>query len=328
MREAHRPAGGQAEYMSRRLKPLPSALELPVFTAEEARAAGVSTQRLRGSDISRLGRGIYNREDYQLTERAIVEAYCRSDPAVVARGLTAARAWGLPLPLTDVRWEVEGARSPVRLNSTASRRRSGTLVRWSSLALSREETATSHGMLLTSRVRTWMDLAPHLSLDDLIRIGDHLVRHPRFRYEHRHAPYATPAQLEQLLREYRGRGARRLRGALGEVRVGADSPAETTLRLEILRAGLPAPELNVFLHAGSASLGQPDLSWPEWKVCVEHEGPSHLDRDQQDQDIQRGERRRHEGWIEVQTTAKDLHDNCARGLRRITEALRRQGWLG
>ena len=326
MRAAQLPAGGQAEHMSRRLKPLPPSLAFAVFTAEEAKAAGVSAQRLRGSDISRLGWGIYSRDDHQLTERAIVQAYCRSDPAVAAHGFTAARAWGLPLPLTDVRWEVEGIRSPVRLNSTASRRRSGTLVRWSNLALSREETATSHRMLLTSRVRTWMDLAPHLSHDDLIRIGDHLVRHPRFRYEHRHAPYATPAQLEQLLQEYRGRGARRLREALSEVRVGADSPAETTLRLEILRAGLPAPQLNVFLRVGSARLGRPDLSWPEWKVCVEHEGPSHLDRDQQDQDIQRGERRRHHGWIEVQTTAKDLRGNCARGLRRITEALRRQGW--
>src|SRR5699024_9590270 len=143
-----------------------------------------------------------------------------------------------------------------------------------------------------------------------------------------HAPYATPAQLEQLLREHRGRGARKLREVLRDVRVGADSPAETTLRLAILRAGLPVPHLNVFLRAGGASLGQADLSWPEWKVCVEHEGPSHLDRDQQDQDIQRGERRRHHGWIEVQTTAKDLRGGCARGLRRITEALRRQGWRG
>ena len=321
-------AGGQAGHMSRRLKPLPPALAFAVFTAAEARAAGVSAQRLRGSDISRLGQGIYGRDDYQLTERAIVQAYGRSDPAVVAHGFTAARAWRLPLPFTDVHWENEGVRSPVHLNSTASRRRSGSLVRWSSFALSPEETASSHGMLLTARVRTWMDLAPRLSHDDLVRIGDHLVRHPRPRYEHRHAPYATPAQLEQLLREHRGRGARKLREVLRAVRVGADSPAETTLRLAILRAGLPVPHLNVFLRAGGASLGQADLSWPEWKVCVEHEGPSHLDRDQQDQDIQRGERRRHHGWIEVQTTAKDLRGGCARGLRRITEALRRQGWRG
>src|SRR5699024_3782981 len=47
-------AGGQAGHMSRRLKPLPPALAFAVFTAAEARAAGVSAQRLRGSDISRL----------------------------------------------------------------------------------------------------------------------------------------------------------------------------------------------------------------------------------------------------------------------------------
>ena len=314
--------------MPRRPMPLPSALALAVFTAAEAKAAGVSMRRLRGSDISRLGRGMYSRKDYQLTERAIVQAYCRADPAVAAWGFTAARAWKLPLPLTDVHWEVEGLRSPIYLSSTASRRRDSGLIRWSNLSLSPDETAASPGLSLTSRVRTWMDLAPHLSLDDLIRIGDHLVRHPRFQYENRHAPYATLAQLQQVTLEHRGRGARRLRDALREIRVGADSPAETTLRLEILRAGLPPPQLNISLRANGVDLGQPDLSWPEWQVCVEHEGPSHLDRYQQDRDIQRGERRRHHGWIEVQTTAKDLHRNCARGLRRITEALRQRGWTG
>src|SRR5690625_3013037 len=88
--------------MSRRLEPLPPALAFAVFTAAEARAAGVSPQRLRGSDITRLGWGVYSREDYQLTERAIVQAYGRSDPAVVAHGFTAARAWRLPLERKSV----------------------------------------------------------------------------------------------------------------------------------------------------------------------------------------------------------------------------------
>lgn len=271
---------------------------------------------------------MYSRNDIPLTESALVEAYCRADPAVVAWGLTAARVWALPLPLNHGQWEVEGHRSPAQLSSPASRRRSSSLIRWSNLSLSPHETTTLHGIALTSRVRTWMDLAPLLSHDDLIRIGDHLVRHPRFRYEKRHAPYATLAQLQQISQEHRGRGARRLREALSEVRVGADSPAETTLRLAILRAGLPPPQLNISLRANGVDLGQPDLSWPEWQVCLEHEGPSHLDREQQDRDIQRGERRRHQGWVEVQTTAKDLRRNCTRGLRRITEALRQRGWSG
>src|SRR5690625_7359367 len=121
--------------MSRRLEPLPPALAFAVFTAAEARAAGVSAQRLRGSDITRLGWGVYSREDYQLTERAIVQAYGRSDPAVVAHGFTAARAWRLPLPFPDVHWEYEGGRAPGHLHTTDSRRRSCSRVRGSSLAL-------------------------------------------------------------------------------------------------------------------------------------------------------------------------------------------------
>src|SRR5690625_7760897 len=101
-------------------------------------------------------------------------------------------------------------------------------------------------MLRTAPVRTWMNQAPHLCHADLVRIGDHLVRHPRPRYEHRHAPYATPAQLEQLLPEHRGRGARKLREVVRDVRVGAASPAEPTLRVATLRAGLPVPALKIY----------------------------------------------------------------------------------
>src|SRR5690625_5871504 len=98
------------------------------------------------------------------------------------------RDWSSDVCSSDlVHWENEGVRPPVHLNSTASRRRSGSLVRWSSFALSPEETASSHGMLLTARVRTWMDLAPRLSHDDLVRLGAHLVRHPRPRYVRRDA---------------------------------------------------------------------------------------------------------------------------------------------
>lgn len=312
--------------MSGRPKPLPATLVHPVFTTAEARAAGVSVQRLRASDLVRLGRGLYTRKGYRVREKDIVLAYCRSDPAVAAWSLTAARAWGFPLPLAHQLWDSEELSTPVSLNSTAVRRRDAGVIRWSNVALVSDDVISAQGALLTSRVRTWRDLAPLLEQDDLTCIGDHLVREPRFVFEKRRHPFATVSHLRAVTEEYRGRGARRLQQAVAAVQVGSDSPAETILRLAILRAGLPAPAVNTFISADGLDLGQPDLSWPEFRVCVEHEGPSHLTREQQDRDIERGERRRNHGWLEVRTVAKDLHHSCRRALRRITEALRQHGW--
>lgn len=185
------------------------------------------------------------------------------------------------------------------------------------------------GVRTTSRPRTLLDLAGDtvsFSMDDLVVIGDHLVRIPRWRFEQRSKPFATIDELQQLAELHRGRGARRLRRALELVVVGSDSPAETRLRLAILRTNLPAPQANVHIFNGPVSLGQPDLSWPEWQVCVEHEGPHHRTSKQQERDIERGEMRRDHGWIELQTTARDLRANAARGIRRIEEKLRQHGW--
>lgn len=159
-------------------------------------------------------------------------------------------------------------------------------------------------------------------------IGDHLVRTPRAGIERRTKPFATIAQLRHLAQRYRGRGAVRLRDALDMVIVGSDSPSETMLRLAILRAGLPVPQANVEIFDGGISLGQPDLAWPKWRVCVEHEGPHHRTPRQQDRDIDRGELRRDRGWIEVQTTARDLRYDCSRAVARVEEKLRQRGWHG
>ncbi|MFC7375055.1 hypothetical protein ACFQRD_07225 [Brachybacterium sp. GCM10030268] len=110
--------------------------------------------------------------------------------------------------------------------------------------------------------------------------------------------------------------------------MGSDSPAETKLRLAVIREGIPEPQINVEIFAGPVSLGTPDLSWAQWQVCLEHEGPSHRTPQQQERDIERSERRRDHGWVEIQTTARDLRSECHRAVDRISENMRRQGWTG
>lgn len=341
-----------------RPEPLPPELNYAVFTATEARRAGVPPPRLRAGDLRSLGSELWARVEKTVTEREIVAALCRRDGAVFAAGLTAARIWGIPLPgdfgkqivsapgharrhngRTVHRPRGKGVDTRIHLGTTGVRRRDTALVRWSRLDLAPDLLAGppdgSTGppeVRLTSRVRTFLDLSGLLREDDLVMIGDHLVRRPRTHLEGRSEPYATIEQLAREASELRGRGARKAREVVARVRVGSDSPAETRLRLALLRAGLPEPLLNVRAIAeldgsgGPLDLGEPDLHWPQWRVAVEHEGPTHLKAEQMAKDIARGERRVRAGWMEVRTTAEDLHDRCRRGVDRVRDALQRQGW--
>lgn len=306
--------------------PLPPSLPYAVFTAAEAKQAGVSVDRLRANDLRRLGYGIYARTDVDLTELALLTAMTRSDPLVVARGQSAARHWGFPLTQALQRWDAAPQITPVHLTAGDLVHRDTKLLRWNRQRLRAEEIVTISDLRVTSRIRTWLDLAQEVSLDQLVKIGDHLVRIPRAWAENRLEPYATPAQLIDATLAYPGTGRPRLREALTLIRIGSDSAAETTLRLAAGRAQLPTPELNVRQFTDGVDLGEPDLAWPEWKVCVEHDGPSHRTKEQQEKDIRRRELREAHGWIEVQSVAVDLHNGCRRGLRRMREALLKHGW--
>lgn len=310
---------------------LPESLASGAFTLAEARAAGIDRRQLSDPKFIRLSRGVYVARNSGVDEADVVRAYQRATPAAVVCRTTAARIHGLPFPLNTPDWRLEDSRFRIHLSYRATHRKDSGQLRWSQLDLSPEEIVTDGGLRITSRQRTLLDLSGNLrsfSLADLVVIGDHLVRTPRPKYEGRTEPYASIEQLRSMAERHRGRGAVRLREALDLVVVGSDSPAETRLRLAILRAGLPTPQANVEIFEGASHLGQPDLSWPDWRVCVEHEGPHHRTPQQQERDIDRGERRRDHGWIEVQTTARDLRHGCARAIGRIEEKLRQHGWRG
>lgn len=331
--------------MSRSPSPLPEELPHVVFTAEEAHACGVSTVRLRATDLVPVARGVYARRGAEIAEADIVAAYCRIDPAVFAVGLTAARLWTIPLPGTFSKQVIApppqarrvdgrtvhrprdgGVDRRIHLATSGSPRRSTALVRWSHVRSGADQLVRAYRWALTSRTQTLLDLGDELAVDALVAVGDHLVRRPRPSFDERSEPYATIPELRSTAESFTGRGARAVRTAVGLVRMSADSPAETRLRLALVRAGLPEPWANIRAGTAGEGLGEPDLHWPQWKVAVEHEGPHHLTPEQLARDIARGERRRKAGWIEVRTTAGDLHDGCRAAVIRAREALTAQGW--
>ena len=113
--------------------------------------------------------------------------------------------------------------------------------------------------------------------------------------------------------------------------MSSDSPPETALRLAMVAAGLPEPLANAAaqqeVEGGRIiDLGEPDLHWPQWKIALEHDGPTHLDRRQQAKDVARGDRRREAGWVELRTTADDLPQGCLRAVQKVRRELLRRGW--
>lgn len=330
--------------------PLPASLAYPVFTAEEARLAGVPVWRLRAQDLEQREFGLYAQRGVPVTEANIVAAYCRLDPPTFAAGLTAARILGLPLrgrlgdevttpPMSASiytrgtggrrRRRIDRIDRRIHLATTGVRRGDTALIRWSQLVVGDGQMIrTSSGLRVTSRLRTFQDLAPVLSHEGLVAIGDHLVRIPRERFEQRAEPFVPLTELRAAADAFSGRGALAFRRAVARVRVSSDSPAETALRLAFVDAGMPEPVVNQPAVVDGVRLGEPDMYWPGLKVMVEHEGPSHLTKEQQARDIDRTERRTRAGCIEVRTVAEDLSSGCARAVDRVRWALRKQGWEG
>jgi hypothetical protein len=96
---------------------------------------------------------------------------------------------------------------------------------------------TVDGLRVSSAVDTWLSLAGTLSLDDLVVMGDGLVSRIR--------PPIDLAGLERVVAAVPGRrGQRRLNEAIRDIRPNTDSGRETMLRLLIVRAGFPEPEVN------------------------------------------------------------------------------------
>lgn len=339
--------------MSRPPRALPVSLPHAVFCTAEALAAGVDEARLRRGDLRSLSPGLWARRDRQITEREIVAALCRADPRAFAAGLTAARLWGLPLPgvLSQAVTEpprqahvVAGheVRSPrgtpvdlrIHVATPGAHRRGTKLLRWSRMdaeTVGLLDARNGPAIRLIPRVRTFLSLGAVLEVGPLVAIGDHLVRRPRPEYEGRSRPHATIPELMAAAELCTGRGIRRVREAITHVRMNSDSPPETALRLAMVASGLPEPLANAPAHQTLENgtlldLGEPDLHWPQWRVALEHEGPTHLDRKQQERDIERGDRRRRAGWVELRTTAKDLREGCGAAVLKVRRELQRSGW--
>ena len=307
----------------RRLE-LPSSLADGSFSVLAADAANVPRKRTRAQDLITVSRGIRIPAGSSARGAAALRAYCQLDDDTVLCHLTAARIWRVGLPIwADADWRIHLARPrggsiPKRVNVAGHR-----------LALLPGEVVVVDGVRVTSPERTFLDLAATLPLDDLVAAGDALVCEHGPEFPSPRAALSSIDALNAMLSQHPGaRNIRAAREALGYVRVGADSPPETQLRLAVVRAGLPEPELNhvVWGTTGAPELW-PDAAYPAHRVSLQYDGLHHDESGQHLRDIRRARTTDRLGWVEVRFSKEDLTGERPAAVGRVRRALLSRGWL-
>jgi hypothetical protein len=288
--------------------PAPVELDpLRPFTRATAIAAGVAKD-LRTSAYRRLLHGIYISATVEATPLVVAEAALLPfGEQAWASHATAARAHGLPIPalpgehVTVVDPKKRHSRGDVTCHVTK-----------------KGEIQTVGGVRLSSVSQTFVDLAGQVSLVDLIVIGDHLIRKDLVKLE----------DLRTFCAEASGPGVALARTAVGYVRPGVDSPMETRLRMLIVLAGLPEPEVNQ-LVGNERERRKYDLSYRRSKTILEYDGRHHIEREEQwEADLERREAIDDDEWRILVFVAKDIFKSPGRTLGRIHRALLLRGEPG
>lgn len=282
--------------------------------------ADLARARRHGA-LTRLEHGIYDAGGHQRpAAMATLQALTAAGDAVVSHDTAAALQglWGAPLQKP---FHLTVPRALTRL------RRQGVVVGHRSDIPDAQLTRIA-GVPVTTAARTWADRAVGLGVEEALVDADIALRTPRHEFEGPGEPAATQQELFDVLDSLRGRqGVRVLRQAAELARDGADSPQETRLRLALHLAGLPEPEVNVWVlddHGRRAF--QPDLMFRKWRVAVQYEGPHHSDPRQVEVDVGRAELAVALGWDEVRITRRHMGQRRRPAVHKVAAALIRRGW--
>lgn len=276
------------------------------FLATEAGTLGVTDWQLRCGPYRRVFTGTYVHVDVPdtIVVRARAALVLAPEGAVISHH-TAARLWGGRVPdnewthvsfMRDVRFRVRGIR-PHRYRH-------------------RLDTAKRHGLVVTTPMHTFCDMARFLGLVDLVALGDSLVRKGRF------APQALVAYADG----WGGQFQTEVSEAARLVRDRVDSSPETALRLLLVLAGFPEPDIDIrILDADGTIRFRIDFGYEEFRLAIEYDGRWHESPEQQTADLIRRAELATDGWRFVVVTGDELFDDTEQLLARVVRAAREAG---
>ncbi|WP_209323379.1 hypothetical protein [Brevibacterium renqingii] len=290
------------------------------FTASEARRRGITAYALADRHrFSQIFRGIWV-DTESLTDvpaprwadHRWLETWVRMTgirmlyPSLAADHLTAARLYGLPLPshISDKSIHVATASRNLRIS------RPGLVVRRP--ATLRTEWVELLGLPLATIPRVIATLAPLLSLNELVTVGDAAIGRQAS------GPYITRERLrEEIAALPRVAHRRKVRKALTLMRETVDSPQESWLRLWLIGCGFQEPVVHPAVYSPiDDCVLHPDLGYPELRIAIEYEGDQHRTSPAQyAQDIRRRELFEAEGWVLLRVAKRSDMASFAKRLR-------------
>lgn len=267
---------------------------------------GISRRRLASTEFRPVfaGVSIASQVPDTVVVRARAALLLAPEGAVVSHW-TAARIWGGVVPdsdwthisfMRDVHFRVRGVkhhRFRHRLD----------IKKW-------------QGLPVTSPEQTFCHLAKHLGLVDLVALGDRLVKKGR----------CTSSDLVHYADAWPGQcRGEALRGAR-LVRQGVDSVPETGLRLLMVLAGLPEPQVDIAIVDGEGNIRfRIDLGFEQVQLAIEYDGRWHDADEQRTHDEARRTELSADGWTFVIVRAVDLYEHPEQLLARLVAELQAHG---
>ncbi|PYI67858.1 hypothetical protein CVV68_08305 [Arthrobacter livingstonensis] len=184
------------------------------------------------------------------------------------------------------------------------------------------------GVPATSVQRTLLDIAPLLSVEELVVVADQMVCAHHYSFGPVKIAMVELGDLNNYVARHAGmRAMRKVRAAMELVRVGSDSPPETRLRLLISMSPLPIFECNFELKDdnGKGRIA-PDLACRRYRTCAEYDGAHHFSPDQQSKDHDRDFITKSLGWHQVLINKDDMAKGKLVVVTKIARMLVLGGW--
>lgn len=301
---------------------LPAELLSGPFTLAQAQAQGVPRGRLLRADVERVSRSLYRPIGWDFDLESAARALSAATPGAWISHVTAARLRCSCLPP----WLADSTELHLsKPRSVPGARRKGVIGH--RVIAAENEVESVDGIRISTRPRTWLDMARLLPLNDLVCMGDELIRVPRQALEGRDTPFATLEELRALVERHPNlQGVVRARQALELMRVGADSAPESLLRLAMLDAGIPEPELQLNLRSDDPFSPSADLGFRQRRVAIQYDGAHHLAEAQTLSDRRRNKAFETAGWTVLVFRKDDLADGFELATKKIKKALR-SAWV-
>jgi len=271
-----------------------------VFTAADAIAAGVSRNQLQRGAYPHVFWGVYTTGDATDVSVRALAALRVAGPKALLGGVTALKFLSVWLPTKLQEDDHIYVNLPPGM---AGPQTPPIIVTRSKVVLEPMEFWDVLGLMGVHPAQAWLQAANQLNLTDLVVATDALMR--------RQYTLVVRSEFEYVLSCFPGRrGVKRARQALQMAHAGVDSPMETYLRLALIAAKLPCPEVNLPVRPQpEGRLYYLDMAYPQAKLAVEYDGTGHVKDSTQ---MQRDRTRRREiedaGWRIITATNADAPD--------------------